>query len=173
MYKLFIKKILAKCLIVASTFTVSTTVLAEAADVTQEIRIKAERQAADLKNKIASYLDNVVITQGTLTIKADLVQIISNSKDDSKVYVAKGKPARFEQVLEDGSPILLEAEEIRYEPSLSIITIEGNAKLSQEGSQVSGSKIIYNTLTEQLEAESSQNDAVTTILQPKIKEDQQ
>ena len=140
-------------------------------DLEQEITIKSQRQSADLKNKIASYLDDVVITQGSLTIQADLVQVITQSGTADKIYVAKGKPAQFQQTLEDGNPITLEANEIRYEPGISTITIKGNAKLSQEGSQVSGEKIIYNIKTEQLEAEGNLTDSVTTILQPQLQSD--
>lgn len=165
MYKQYTKKTLVNYILFFITFLFCSNVVAKSDDFSQEIQIKAKRQSADLKNKIASYLDNVVITQGSLTISADLVQVISAT--ENKIYIAKGNPARFEQQLTDDSPIVLEAEKIRYEPGKNLITIEGNAKLSQEGSEVSGTKITYNTLTEQLEAESKPNQAVTTILQPK------
>ena len=74
--------------------------------------------------------------------------------------------------MDDGSPIVLEADEIRYEPDLNTIIIKGNAKLSQEGSQVSGNKIVYNMLTEQLEAEGNLTDSVTTILQPQLQNEE-
>lgn len=155
-------------LLLSSSTLFTANAAAKISDLSQEIQIKAKRQSADLKNKIASYLDNVVITQGSLTINADLVQVISSS--EHKIYIAKGSPAVFEQQLTDGSPIVLEADKIQYEPEKNLITIEGNAKLSQEGSEVSGMKITYNTLTEQLEAESKPDQAVTTILQPSIKD---
>ena len=53
-------------------------------------------------------------------------------------------------------------------PHLNIITVSGNAVVKQAGSEVSGSKITYNTLSEKLEAESENNQAVTTVLQPTI-----
>lgn len=171
MYKPYTKKTLVNNILLSLAILFSGNIAAENDNFSQEIQIKAKRQSADLKNKIASYLDNVLITQGNLTISADLVQVIS--KTENKIYIAKGNPARFEQKLTDGSPIILEAEKIRYEPGKNLITIEGNAKLSQEGSEVSGTKITYNTLTEQLEAESKPNQAVTTILQPQILEKEQ
>ena len=138
-------------------------------DLEQEIVIKSQRQAGDLKNKIASYLDDVEITQGSLSIQADLVQVYSQVDHETETYIAKGDPAIFEQSLEDGTKITLQADEIRYEPLIYTITISGNALLRQAGSEVTGSKIIYNTLTEQLEAESNKNESVTTILKPKAK----
>ncbi|WP_196798060.1 lipopolysaccharide transport periplasmic protein LptA [Colwellia sp. PAMC 21821] len=145
------------------------TVSAEKFNVEQEIKISSSRQAADLKNKIFSYIDNVIIAQGTLTIHAELVQVITEDKSDNKIYIAKGSPATFEQTLQDGSPINLQANEIRYEPSMNTVVISGNALLRQEGSEVSGSKITYNFDTEYVNAESLDNAKVETVLQPKNK----
>lgn len=142
---------------------------AEKFDVEQEIKISSSRQAADLKNKIFSYIDNVIISQGTLTINAELVQVITQEKNDNKIYIAKGTPATFEQILQDGSPINLQANEIRYEPGKNIVVISGNALLRQEGSEVSGSKITYNFDTEYVNAESLENAKVETVLHPKNK----
>lgn len=153
-------------------FSPFITAVAAKHDFDKQIVIKAKRQASDLKNKIASYLDDVYITQGTLTIKADLVQVFSEPDSDAKVYLAQGKPAVFQQLLTDGNPIRLQANEIKYEPSKNTITISGDAIVSQEGSIVKGNSIVYNTLTEQLLAESNDrnaNDSVTTILKPKNK----
>ena len=47
-----------------------------------------------------------------------------------------------------------------------MITISGNALVKQAGSEVSGDEITYNTLNEKLEATSTNNQSVTTILQP-------
>jgi len=174
MYVPFIKKsvfnLARNLLLVTATLTLAFNANAAKKDLNQEITIKSNRTAADLKNKIASYLDDVKITQGSLSISADLVQVYSKISPEtgSKIgtYIAKGKPAIFQQKLDDGSLITLQADEIKYQPWLNTITISGNALLKQAGSEVSGSKIIYNTLTEKLEAESDGNETVTTILQP-------
>lgn len=166
MCKPYTKKIIASIALLTASVSFSALTFAAEHDINQEIVIKSKRQAGDLKNKIASYLDDVIITQGTLTIKADLVQVYSQADSDQETYVAKGNPATFEQLLDDGTPINLQANEIAYEPSINTITISGNALLRQAGSEVSGSKIVYNTKTQQLEAESSSDESVTTILKP-------
>jgi len=161
--------LIASVFILASTLN---TVQAAKKDLTQEITIKSQRQAADLKNKIASYLEDVNIRQGSILITADLVQVFSKkdpiSGDKADTYLATGKPAVFQQELEDGSLISLQADEIKYLPHLNMITVSGNAVVKQAGSEVSGSKITYNTLNEKLEAESENNQSVTTVLQPTI-----
>ncbi|WP_371376691.1 lipopolysaccharide transport periplasmic protein LptA [Thalassotalea aquiviva] len=157
-----IKALIGLTVILASPITVAWD-----KDLDQEIVIVAKRQSSDLKNKVANYIEDVKITQGSLTIEADLVQVAQNGDGDNKSYLAKGKPARFSQLLEDGQLIELKANEISYSPSTNTITIKGNASVSQEGSMVRGDIITYNTETEQLTAESSES--VTTILKPDSK----
>jgi len=143
---------------------------AEKFDITQKIEIDASRQSGDLKNKVLSYIDNVVITQGTLIIRADLVQIITQPGSDEKTYIAKGNPATFTQVLADSSPLSLQADEIRYEPENNLIIISGNALLKLEDTEVNGSRITYNTETEHYNAESKTNERTKSIFQPKEKD---
>lgn len=171
MCKLFIKKLPLNLFILGQLLVASSLTLVQAKvhDAEQEITIKSNKQAGDLKNKIISYLDNVSITQGSLSITADLVQVIKQTESNEDTYIAKGSPATFEQRLDDGTLVRLEADEITYEPSINTITITGNAMLSQEGSEVRGHKITYNTLTEQLQAESDPETSVTTILKPQNK----
>ena len=166
MYKLFSKALNTSLVAIslAAVFTLPS--YAEKFDLSKEVSIDSSRQAADLKNKIFSYIDNVVITQGTLIIKADLVQVITDIKTGQKTYLAKGSPATFSQILDDGSPINLQADEIKYQPAQNIVVISGNAELRQEGSKVSGSTITYNFVTEQANADSDANERVKTVLQP-------
>ncbi len=181
MYVLFTKKRMVNPLMTIKTIstglllsslllTLALPVSAAKKDLTQEITIKSKRQSADLKNKIASYLDDVSINQGSISIIADIVQVYSQVDEKTQqkydTYLAKGEPAVFKQQLEDGSLISLQANEITYQPDQNIITISGNAQVQQAGSKVTGEIITYNTLNEKLEAISSDNDSVTTILQP-------
>jgi len=166
-----IKKTVSVIAIASSLLFVSNT-LAAKKDLDQEIVIVAASQDADLKNKIISYLDNVSIRQGSISITADIVKVFSqidkNSDENNETYLAKGKPAIFEQQLEDGSLITLQADEITYKPTSNTIIISGNALVKQAGSEVSGNVITYNTSSEKLQAKSSGNQPVTTILQPTV-----
>ncbi len=161
-----------KALALACSLLLLTNAHANKQDLEQEITIKSQRQAADLKNKIASYLDNVSISQGSISITADIVKVFSQidnkTGEKNDTYLAKGKPAIFQQKLEDGSLISLQADEITYHPNKNIITVSGNALVKQTGSEVSGNKITYNTLSEKLEAQSANNQTVTTILRPTV-----
>lgn len=161
-----------KVLALTCSLFLFTSAQAAKEDLEQEITIKSQRQSADLKNKIASYLDNVSIQQGSISITADIVMVFSsidkNSGEKTDTYLAKGNPAVFQQKLEDGSLIKLQADEITYIPNANMITISGNALVKQAGSEVRGNEITYNTLSEKLEAQGSENQSVTTVLQPTI-----
>ena len=161
-----------KVLALTCSLFLFTSAQAAKKDLEQEITIKSQRQSADLKNKIASYLDNVSIQQGSISITADIVKVFSsidkNSGEKTDTYLAKGNPAVFQQKLEDGSLIKLQADEITYIPNANMITISGNALVKQAGSEVRGNEITYNTLSEKLEAQGSENQSVTTVLQPTI-----
>jgi len=167
MYKPFLKVLKTSLIVIGVSSVVVSISYADKLDLKKEINIDASRQAADLKNKIFSYIDNVVITQGTLVIKADLVQVLTDATTDEKTYLAKGNPATFSQKLDDGTPIHLQANEIKYQPGQNIVVISGNAELRQEGSKVSGSVITYNFVTEQVSADSEDDNRVKTVLQPK------
>jgi len=181
MYAPFTKKIIVNSLMTIRKFTtgilltslaLSIAAPANAAkkDLNQEITIKSKRQSADLKNKIASYLDDVSISQGSISIVAEIVQVYSNTNSEtgkkSDTYLAKGSPATFKQQLEDGSLISLQANEIKYQPDQNIITVSGDAQVKQAGSKMNGDIITYNTLSEKLEGQSNNDEHVTTILQP-------
>jgi len=168
MKKRLLKKTSASLLLLVTLVITPQVMSAGNTDLEQKIVITANRQAGDLKNKIASYIGDVVIEQGTLIIRADSVKIYQ-AKIDEEVYIAQGKPAKFEQILADGSKISLQADEIKYEPAIHAIVITGNALLQQAGSEVRGSKITYNTLTEQLDAIGNLNEKTSTVLQPKKK----
>lgn len=167
---MIIKNFTTAILFTSLIIGLSAPVFAAKKDLTQEITIKSKRQSADLKNKIASYLDDVSINQGSISILADIVQVYSkvNSSTGEKydTYLAKGKPAVFKQQLEDGSLISLQANEIKYQPDNNTITVSGNAQVKQAGSKMNGDIITYNTLSEKLEGQSNRDEHVTTILQP-------
>jgi lipopolysaccharide transport periplasmic protein LptA len=143
-------------------------------DFDKPIQINAERESFDVAKKVAVFDQNVVIRQGSLSIRADHLEV-TRRDDQTDVFTATGSPAVYEQKLDDGSPITAEAEIISYDQSQQLLTLSGNVKVSQENSVIQGSEIIYNFATQQLSANRSEDDAdrVTTIFMPKKKSDNQ
>lgn len=105
-----------------------------------------------------------LIEQNSNKVKAEKIVYQLNTEQ----FNAQGIPAKLQQTLESGDNISLEANNITYQPSIELITIEGKAKLTQEGSEVLANKIIYNLITEQMQASGNADQAVTTILKPQV-----
>ncbi len=112
---------------------------------------------------------NALIEQSTNKVIAESIIY----QLDTEQFNAQGAPSILQQTLENGDQISLEANSIIYQPSIELITIEGKAKLTQEGSEVLANKIIYNLLTEQMQASGNEEQAVTTILKPQVDNDNQ
>ena len=119
-------------------------------DFSQPIKIGSNSQFIDGKNKTALYKDNVLITQGSLVIEADEVEVIATDGGGREIFIARGKPASYSQKLEDGTPVSAKANEIRYEVVNRTISLAGNAELKQDTSRVQGDNITFDMITEQL-----------------------
>jgi lipopolysaccharide export system protein LptA len=165
MYKPFIP--LATSLLIAFT---SGSVVASEDDFSKPIKVDAKSQFVDGKNKTSLFRDDVLITQGSLVISADEVEVIASAGEGKEVFVARGNPASYSQQLEDGTPVSAKANEIRYEVINSTISLNGKAELKQDTSMVQGDSITFDMITEQLLATGGEDDdgegRVTTVFTP-------
>ncbi len=153
------------CLIFAFISSISHAVQS---DFEQRVVIESERQTIDMKNNIVTYRGDVKVTQGSLQIHADQLQILNANTDGQQILKADGSPATYTQKLENGKLMIAEADSVRYELVSRILLLSGNAKLMQEDSVVKGDRIQYNLEQQLLEANSKQDgsERVTTIFIP-------
>ena len=121
-------------------------------DLTQEIQIAAKHNSANLRSKVATYKENVVITQGNIKITADEATVYSDLKTDKKTYVLNGKPVKFERIEEDGFLVSAQANIMQYKPGIRLLSVEGDARLQEKRSLVKGDKIRYNLETKEVYA---------------------
>ncbi|MDP5136647.1 lipopolysaccharide transport periplasmic protein LptA [Rheinheimera baltica] len=149
-------------------FLTSMSVFAAEPDYAQKIQIDADNLVSIAEN-VATYRSNVLITQGSMQMKADQLEINASAGKGKEVYVATGTPVRYSQLLADGKPVTASAAEMRYEPSSRTLTLTGDAELTQSGSVVKASVIRYNVEKQQLSAESNETKRVTTIFTPEEK----
>ncbi len=145
---------------------------AGSADFTKQLVAEADRQQLDLKTNLVQFIGNVIVTQGSIRIDADQLDVI-RTPDGSGIreIIAVGRPARYQQTLEDGTPVKAEANELRYKPQQRVLLATGNAQLSQEQNLIRGKLIRYDLAKEQLFAEGAetgegQQERVTTIFLP-------
>ena len=147
----------------------AVTASATESDFNKPIKVDSKSQFVDGKNKTSLFKDNVRISQGTLVINADEVEVVATEGEGREIFIARGAPASYSPTLEDGTPVTAKANEIRYEVVNRTLSLDGNAELQQDTSSVKGDKITFDMITEQLLATGSgDNDEgrVTTVFRP-------
>jgi len=121
---------------------------AEKADKNKPVNLEADSVTMDDINKTSLYLGNVILVQGTLTLRADQVQAKQNDQGLQGV-TAIGHPVAFRQKL-DGRDEYLEgyADRIEFDNIKSQLELIGNARLRRGQDELRGAQISYNSNTE-------------------------
>lgn len=152
---------------------------AEKADREKPIRIEADRVTVDDAKQLAVFEGNVVLTQGTLMIRADRMQIRQDS-EGFKYGTAWGNLAYFRQK-RDGYDEYIEgwSERIEYDGRADRMQMFNRALLRRGQDEVRGSYISYDAASEFFQVIGGGPKAATpenpegrvrAILQPKSKE---
>lgn len=150
---------------------------AERADRDRPVNIESDRMNADDAQKIAVFEGRVVLTQGTLTIRADNLTVRQDSEGFQSA-VAVGKPTTFRQKREgldeyiDG-----EAERIEYDGRADKVQLFNSARVRRDGGDdVRGHYISYDAKTEYFSVQSSKDASaqnrdgrVRAVIMPKKK----
>lgn len=120
---------------------------AEKADRDKPVNLEADTVTLDDINKISVYQGNVVLTQGTLMLRADRVQVTQNAEGLDKVS-AVGRPVAFRQKA-DGRDEYIEgyADRIEYDGTSGQLELIGQAQLRRGSDELHGAQISYNANT--------------------------
>lgn len=172
-------KLFALCSLIALSYVNCSPSLAERADREKPMNIEADRMSLDDLRKESVFDGNVVLTQGTMVLKADRVTV----KQDAQGFnsgVATGKPAYFRQKRE-GFDEYVEGfgERVEYDGKVEKLQIFTNARVKRGEDEVKGDYITYNAVTEFYEVLSSKGSTtaspsapsqrVKAVIQPKPK----
>lgn len=140
-------------------------------DFGKNIIIDANQQKLDLKNNTLTFLGKVEISQGSLKMTADKLEVIKNESENNQqeLLIATGQPTLYTQTLESGEVLTAQALEIRYLVAEKLLTLKGEAKITQKDSLVNGDKIEYDLTKQKLVASSNKQSGnkVRTVLTPK------
>jgi lipopolysaccharide export system protein LptA len=171
-------KILRSAPLVAVLLAVATSALAERADRNQPVNIEANKVTVDDRNKIHVFEGNVILTQGTLTIRGDKVVVTQDVEGFQKGVATanSGGLAHFRQKRE-GKPDFVEgeAERIEYDSKSEKAKLFVRAWVKSAGDEVRGQYIEYDGYTENYlvnngnapTAGSTPGGRVTATIQPK------
>ena len=135
----------------------ATPAQAEKADRGKPLNVAADRQGTvDLLKQVVVFSGNVIITKGTIVIKADRVEV-RETPDGYRTAVAiggAGRPATFRQK-RDGvdEHIDGQAERLEYDDKADTIRFVNNAIVrrlrgASIGDEITGSLITYDNTTE-------------------------
>ena len=157
-----------KILFLATMVLASSSAFALKDDVNQPINIVSDNQSLDMEKSVVTFTDNVVITQGSIIIKANKVVITRPAEKSGKkeTVEAFGTPVTFHQQLDNGTPVDGKANKVHYDLSTEFLTLTNNAELKQLNSKINGSVITYDVKKQQLKANGNGKSRVTTVLIP-------
>lgn len=150
---------------------------AEKGDRDKPVNLEADTVTLDDLRKISVYQGNVILSQGTLMLRADRIQVTQNADGLDRV-VATGRPVAFRQKL-DGRDEYVEgfADRIEYNGVTSQLELIGQARLRRGSDELRGARISYNANTEFYEVVgrtdvSAPAGRVRAVIRPKPRGDQ-
>lgn len=152
------KTIAKTILLFVMTCLAPASVLAEKADRSRPIQIEADSVRMDDVQKTAVYEGNVILTQGTLAIKADRIDVHQDDAGMSKSE-AIGQPVSFRQKMEGRDEFLeARARRIDYDARTETMKLIGNAYVSRGSDELRGGVIVYDVRKERYQAEGASED---------------
>ena len=168
-------QILRVSLLAAFGLLAAGTAAALQSDSEQPINITSATQEADLNKNIAIFTGDVVITQGSIEIHADRVEVYKAvpEKKQTTHIIAYGKPATFHQVQDDGKPVDALGKKLAYDVDRKVVDIVGDGQVKQLNSQINAENITYGLEKGQLTANCKggsgcgKTQRVTAVIDPK------
>ncbi len=147
---------LLAALLILSASGIALPVNAERADRAKPLEVVADTQGSiDMLKQTVVFTGNVVITKGTLTIKADRVEVREGPNGyRTAVAIGSNRPASFSQK-RDGVDETIEghADRLEYEERAEIVRFVNDAQVRRlqgrnVAEEITGKLITYNSTTE-------------------------
>jgi lipopolysaccharide export system protein LptA len=134
-------------LLSALALVAAATAHAEQADSTKPTQIEANRMSADDARRTNVFEGNVVVTRGTLIIRADRI-VVRQDKDGNQSATATGNPVRFRQRQDpkppekEGTWLEGEAKRIELDDKAGKVELFESARVNRGGDEVTGDYIL-------------------------------
>ncbi len=147
--------------------SLSSTIHALPSDANEPIRLLADKATYSERTGVTSYSGNVSITQGTLKMTADNLTVNLNKNRAIDSAVANGRPATIQQIVTQEKGLAKgQANRIDYNVKTGIVTLTGNARLTQNGASFTGNVIRYSLKAGDVEATSGGSQRVELVFPP-------
>ena len=133
----------------------------------QPVVIQADEVDMDLKSGQRLYRGNVSITQGSIRILADQIEM-TFSNEQLSLALATGQPAIFRQRPAGKShDVVGKGQSIEMDELSNLVTLRGGASLKQQQDTVYGETIVYDLRSGKLRVRGDSNSVTQTTLAPK------
>lgn len=121
---------------------------AEKADREKPIQVEADRVSLDDLNRVSVFEGNVVLTQGTLQVRADRLTVRQDA-ERAQYASAVGRPLSFRQK-RDGADEFIEgwAERMEYDGRRNQLELFQKARLKRNSDEIRGDYIFYDASNE-------------------------
>jgi lipopolysaccharide export system protein LptA len=146
---------------------------AEQADSTKPIEIEANRMSADDARRMNVFEGNVVVTRGTLNIRADRI-VVRQDAEGNQFATATGNPVRFRQRQDPKPPekegvwMDGEAKRIELDEKSGKIELFEEARVNRGGDEVKGNYILVDQRSDFFTVTPGRGDGrVRATIQPK------
>ena len=146
---------------------------AEQADSTKPIEIEANRMSADDARRTNVFEGNVVVTRGTLNIRADRI-VVRQDAEGNQYATATGNPVRFRQRQDPKPPekegvwMEGEAKRIELDERGGKIELYDDARVNRGGDEVKGNYILVDQRSDFFTVTPGRGDGrVRATIQPK------
>jgi lipopolysaccharide export system protein LptA len=148
---------------------------AEKADKDKPTQIEANRMSADDTRKVNIFEGNVVLTKGTLAVRADRI-VVRQDAEGFQHTTAVGSPVRFKQRMDpkDGEKEARwldgEARRIEINDREQKVELFDSARVNRGGDEVTGDYIFVDQASDFFSVSSGKNEPggrVRAVIQPK------
>jgi lipopolysaccharide export system protein LptA len=162
-------------------FSISLNALSESADRDKPIELEADTVTVNDAKKISTYAGNVILTQGTLIIRADKL-VVREDKEGFQHSTSTGTPTTFKQKREGKNEYMEgSAQRIEYDGRMDKVQLYTRAWVKRGEDIIHGDYISYDANAEYAEviggvksenggANGSSSGRVKAIIQPKNKQ---
>ncbi len=153
---------------------------AEKADKDKPTHIEANRMSSDDARRISIFEGNVVLTKGTILVRADRITVRQDA-EGFQISVATGNPARFRQKRDgkdewiDGDALTIEIDDKKER-----VDLRERARISRDKDEVHGDAISVDQRSEffsvlsgkSVSSAGNPEGRVRAVIQPKAKPDE-
>ena len=149
-----IGRICRRLLAVAAAWLLMTgqVTLARDGDLSQPVDVRADTSEYDEQNATQSLSGNVEISQGSLRIEADRIDVFLEDNQLARI-AGSGKPIRFEQENNAGELVKGTARTIDYDATSGVLELSGGATLQQPRQTLKSERIVFDARRQTVSAQ--------------------